>query len=109
MFWSYAAFTPVFHEKDKTKKAEMAKVQVENAKSRFLPVFNKLAEQNGGFLVGNALTWADIEVAHYTDNIESILGVQLLKDFPVLQKLRKNVYNSKGIKEWVAQRPQTKF
>ena len=100
---------PAFHEQDETKKAELVKTLSESAKQKFLTVFNRLAEQNGGYLVGNSLTWADIMVANCIYNLESILEIQLLDDLPALKKLSDTVFNAKGIKEWIAKRPVTKF
>ena len=102
------AFTPIFSEKDETKKLEMTKAAAATVTERFLKKFDALVEKNGGYLVNNSLTWADISVAHIIDQIERIMSIKLISDdMPGLKKLADNVFNAKGIKEWIAKRPQT--
>ena len=103
---------PAFQEQDPSKKAELLKNCVENGKTKFLSVFDALAngnQNNGGYLVGHSLTWADIMVANYIYFIEQAFDVQLLDGLPALQKLVETVFNAKGIKEWIAKRPVTKY
>ena len=104
---------PAFQEQDASKKAELLKNLVENGKTKFLSVFNRLANENlnnGGYLIGNSLTWADIMVVNCIEGIEKALNVQLLDgSLPALQKLRETVISAKGIKEWMAKRLVTKL
>ena len=86
----------------------MIKATIATVKERFLKRFDVLAEKNGGYLVSNNLTWADLAIAHVIDHIQRVFSVQLLDDdLPALKKFFDNVFNEKGIKEWVAKRPET--
>ena len=88
----------------------MTKAAVATVTDRFLNKFNALAEKNGGYLVTNGVTWADIVVAYQIDYIQQLFGAQLVSDdLTALKQFLDNVFNSKGIKEWIAKRPQTPF
>ena len=72
-------------------------------------MFNSLVEKNGGHVVGSSLTWADIYVAHFLDNIQIAQEVDLVGEYPALQALITTVLSTPGIKEYIASRPETKF
>ena len=100
---------PVVSEKDETKKAELMNTFIENTKKKFLTVFNSLAEKNGGYLVGSSRSWAEIYAAYSIVNIEQVCNTKVLDDFPVLKKIVDDVMNHKGVKEYIAQRPESQF
>jgi len=103
-------FFPLYVETDETKIAEVRKNGTETAKSRYLSTFNELAGQNDGkYLVGDALTWADIVVTSNLDHLKRTFGLELLDDYPHLQSLIQNVQGTPGIKEWIERRPNTKL
>ncbi|NWR78803.1 GSTA3 transferase, partial [Centropus unirufus] len=73
----------------------------ERATSRYFPVFEKVLKQHGqDFLVGNKLSWADVEL------IEAILAVEekipaVLSAFPQLQAFKRRMSNMPTIKKFL--------
>jgi len=96
-------------EQDEQKKAEMLNEATKNSKTKFLSVFNKLAEANGGFLVGNSRSWADVYAAYTIDIVEHMGKISLTDDFPALKKLINDILSEKNVKEYIANRPVTPF
>jgi len=95
---------------DPDKKAELVKNIIEVETPKDLSRFNAILENSSsGFFVGDGLTWADIVVAYNLTQLQTAFQVDLLKDYPALQKLVGKVENSPGIKEWIAKRPETQF
>jgi len=99
----------VFMESDAEKKAEgQAKLKAETFPF-FLARLTSILEKNGtGYLVGNKLSIADLNVASYLQ-IFGETFTELLKDYPIVQKHQAAVFGSKGIKEWVEKRPKTQW
>jgi glutathione S-transferase len=103
-----AAF-PALMEKDETKKAELIATLKNETFPKFLSVFNKLIEANGGFLVGKRFSYADFAVASTVDIFADHLGKNLFDNYPAFKAHFDSVFNAKGIKEWVAKRPKSQF
>ncbi|KAM8809946.1 glutathione S-transferase alpha-4-like [Eudromia elegans] len=74
---------------------------MERATHRYFPVFEKALKQHGqDFLVGNKVSWADIQL------IEAILAVEekfpaVLSGFPQLQAFKKRMSNMPAIKKFL--------
>ena len=76
--------------------------------------YDKLIKKNedagNEWLVGKKLSWADIVFAHCTSAYQDcLMKADILKDYPRLQALRTRVFEEPRIKEYVANRPLTKF
>ncbi|XP_069741322.1 glutathione S-transferase alpha-4-like [Narcine bancroftii] len=70
------------------------------AKSRYLPAFEKSINQQTGFMVGNQLTLADLQV------LETILMLEenfpsILSEFPLLQKFKVKISNVQNIQKFL--------
>ncbi|XP_054847322.1 glutathione S-transferase A4-like [Eublepharis macularius] len=82
------------------KEAQLASI-VEKAKTRYLPVYEKALKQHGqNFLVGNCLSWADIQL------LEAILTLEekkkdILAQFPQLQDFKARTSNIPNIKKFL--------
>jgi glutathione S-transferase len=100
-------FMPHFHKQDEAEKLAGFKEAGAAAKARFLSKFNEIIEENGGHLVGNSLTWADIVIVCFLEMMRGLGNGDLIDDFPAILGLMKTVTNAKGIKEWLATRPVT--
>ncbi|NXD14295.1 GSTA3 transferase, partial [Nothocercus nigrocapillus] len=74
---------------------------LERATHRYFPVFEKALKQHGqDFLVGNKLSWADVQL------IEAILAVEekfpaVLSGFPQLQAFKTRISNMPAIKKFL--------
>ncbi|KGL78902.1 Glutathione S-transferase 3, partial [Tinamus guttatus] len=74
---------------------------MERATHRYFPVFEKALKQHGqDFLVGNKLSWADVQL------IEAILAVEekfpaVLSGFPQLQAFKTRMSNMPAIKKFL--------
>jgi glutathione S-transferase len=92
---------------DETKKAEVIKKIADVDTPVHFERFNKLLERNGGqWFVGNSPSYADFVVAHFATTYAKGFGADMkLGNYPAIQKLVQNVENLKGIKEWIAKRP----
>ncbi|NWU92585.1 GSTA3 transferase, partial [Upupa epops] len=80
----------------------------ERATTRYFPVFEKVLKQHGqDFLVGNKLSWADVQL------IEAILAVEekiptVLSGFPQLQAFKVRISNVPAIKKFLQPGSQRK-
>jgi len=95
-------------------KAERRKniITVDNV--RVMNYYDKILKKNeeagNSWLVGRKISWVDIIFAHSTSSFEKCLTkTDILKDYPRLQGLRQRVLEQPGIKEYIANRPVTKF
>jgi len=103
-------WSPLWREKDEEKRKQQIAEAVISSKERFVSKFNQMVEANGGkHIVGNSLTWADIIVAHFLENLARIAKVQLVDEAPALQALIDTVRETPHIKEYIATRAETKF
>lgn len=99
----------VFMEADAEKKAEgQAKLKSETFPF-YLKRWSAILEKNGtGYLVGNKLSVADLNVASYLQIFAESIP-DLFKDYPAIQKHQAAVFNTKGIKEWIEKRPKSQW
>ena len=72
----------------------------------WLQVEARLAKKEGGWLVGNSLTWADLYLFHYITSW-AVAIPDLLKPLPNCQKLVEDVKEIPQLKDWIAIRPKT--
>ncbi|XP_065256669.1 glutathione S-transferase-like [Emys orbicularis] len=91
----------------KEKEKNLALIE-EKATTRYLPVYEKVLDDHGqDFLVGNQLTWADIQL------IEAILMAEekvstILSRFPLLQVFKARISNIPTIKKFLQPGSQRK-
>jgi len=102
-----AAFFELDPEK---KKVLMAKHQ-EEVVTYFTKVEKILDGRGGQFLVGNALTWADLNLYAYLDIMEEMSGAEavtaLLTLCPKIADLRNRVGKLPNIEKWLQNRPDS--
>lgn len=102
----------VMFEKDEEKKAEQGKNMKEVSLPKFLTFFAKTLKDNGGkYLVGSALTVADIAFFDIMDRVVSdpIFGEATWKGYSELEGLSQRVKSLPNIQKWLEKRPQTSF
>ncbi|KAI4483872.1 hypothetical protein M0802_013248 [Mischocyttarus mexicanus] len=95
-----------------TDTVEKAKKK-ENVLSTVLPFYLKkleeLARNNGGYLHGGQLSYADLFFVGISDSINNACELDITKDNPNLKSLKEKVLAIPEIKEWVKKRPKNNF
>ncbi|KAH7722555.1 Protein GST-6 [Aphelenchoides avenae] len=83
----------------------------ETLKDAFGPVYEKQLKKTGtGFIVGNKLTWADFQVAAFTEcQLKYAKAYDHLKDFPLILKHRDMVFSLPNIQVYLKNRQETPF
>ncbi|XP_045166748.2 probable glutathione S-transferase 7 [Mercenaria mercenaria] len=96
-----------FFEKDEEKKKELKKNMVDVVFPKFLGLFEKALDQNGGkYFVGDALTLADLAVLNGFDTpLKQVPN--LMDSFPKLKAHRERVMAIPKLSEYIKNRKQT--
>jgi len=97
----FNAFSKAHFSKD---EAAMKKVMTETLPTGLAQIEKRLTERGGQFLVGNALTWADIVVFNFCDFLPD---QSVLAKVPKIKNLVGRVGEIPNIKNWVEKRPKT--
>jgi glutathione S-transferase len=106
----FLLWVPSYREDDEVKKQAIYDQALGVGKERYLPKFRSVLEANGGNnLVGDSLTWADIYVAYFLDQIKRVTNVNILEDYPELQAFVNDILSTAGVKDWIEKRPETRF
>uniref|UniRef100_A0A6P7H0G5 glutathione transferase n=1 Tax=Diabrotica virgifera virgifera TaxID=50390 RepID=A0A6P7H0G5_DIAVI len=94
------------YDSDEEKKKQHLK-KLNELMAKYLPVLDEAARKNGGHLVENKLTWADIFFVTSYEDIRNILkNKDIVEDFSGLQHLKKNVLSEKNIRQYIQNRPK---
>lgn len=89
-------------------KEESYALIVTKAKTRYFPAFEKILKDHGeAFLVGNQLSWADIQLLEVILMVEE-LHAPVLSDFPLLQAFKTRISNIPTIKKFLQPGSQRK-
>ncbi|CAF3865695.1 unnamed protein product [Rotaria sp. Silwood1] len=102
-------FAPVFAEQDEEKKKTATTEFFADELPKQLRNLETLAElysDGGSFLVGNQLTWCDLEVYNMLEYILQIDGT-VLQSYPWLTKNRQEVEKQPKIASYLKNRPST--
>ncbi|GMR60659.1 hypothetical protein PMAYCL1PPCAC_30854, partial [Pristionchus mayeri] len=96
-----------FGEGDKEK---LKKKVAEPAINKFFGILEKRAKDNGsnGHLVGNSLTWIDLQVSDHIGVLELYLP-NAISAYPLVNEIRKKTTTDPKLKEWLDKRPVTPF
>merc|ERR1712018_215191 len=98
----FVSFTALVSEKDETKKAELTKKMGEVTVPNAMCNLEKILCKNGGcWMVGNDMTWADIEVTNFFMTPLEHHGEEYFGDNKKLLCLVKKVMNCPNIKAWI--------
>jgi glutathione S-transferase len=97
-----------FMEQDAAKKEIIKQEFISAIVPKYFSKIEAAKERNGGqFLVGQKLSWADILFVHFIDMMETTVDPDVIKNYPKIAELRKNVLEIPNIKAWIEKRPQT--
>ncbi|XP_029399551.1 glutathione S-transferase A4 isoform X2 [Mus pahari] len=90
------------------EKEESYALIVSRAKTRYFPVFEKILKDHGeAFLVGNQLSWADIQLLEAILMVEE-LNAPVLSDFPLLQAFKSRISSLPNVKKFLQPGSQRK-
>ena len=96
---------PWFMEKDEAKKAELLKNISENEIPKYMGILEKrCAANNGNWIYGQKVTYADISIFGGFDLVVSFLP-NLLEGRPALTKMKESVESLPNIARWLKERP----
>lgn len=94
-------------EKSPEQIEQIIETVVNPAKKTYFGVLKKLLKNNpSGYLVGNSLTWADLQVA---DNLTTLKGLKLYvpSEEPILSKFHEQIMKTPKLKDYFMNRPET--
>ena len=100
---------PWFIEKDEAKKAEVLKNISENEVPKYMGILEKrCAANNGNWIYGQKVTYADITIVGACDFVGSFLP-NLLEGQPALAKMKESVESLPNIARWLKERPKSEM
>lgn len=83
--------------------SQMKKYETETLPAGLTNIERILQSRGGQFMVGNALSWADLRLFDFCH------GLSCLDQFPGIKNLTERVSNIPNIKNWVDSRPKSKL
>ncbi|XP_049825740.1 glutathione S-transferase-like [Aethina tumida] len=93
-------------ETNPEKKMELKKKLDDEILPFYLTRIEEQIKNNGGFLVGGHLTWADLFVVAHIDSFIQKYEQDVTIGRPNLKKLKEHVLSLDNIKEYISQRPK---
>ena len=96
----------MFDEDEGRKKTMLEKYRKEIVPNILQKVEARLVKRGGQFLVGNMLTWADIQTFFFCSEL-GLTWDQGVDDYPGVSGLVRRVGDLPNIQEWVQRRPAT--
>ncbi|VDI50960.1 prostaglandin-H2 D-isomerase / glutathione transferase [Mytilus galloprovincialis] len=95
-------------EKDEAKKTDISKHLAEEVLHKFMLFIEKTLKENGGnYLVGNDLTWADLAVFDFTQEVLAVWKHEKLNFLEEFNKHHEGIKAVPKIKKWLETRPKT--
>ena len=90
-------------------QATLKKDVLEPATKKHLPFFANALKKNGsGYLIGDSVTWADLAVASFVDDLLET-APDTVDAFPELKTYKEKIFNIPNVKAWIDKRPITAF
>lgn len=105
-----AFYNFVFYEKDEKRIAELKEKFEKVTLPDILSKLESYAAKNAGasgFLVGDALSYADLAIYATVEAVDLSLKRDILANFPLLTKNKEAVAKNPRIAEWLEKRPKT--
>ncbi|XP_036147084.1 glutathione S-transferase-like [Monomorium pharaonis] len=100
-----AAFSYEKNEEAKTEKLKAAKETV----PFYLERLDAQVQENGGYFVGGALSWADFTFVGLLDYMNHMMKENIIEKYENLKQLQKTVEEVPAIKRWLEKRPPGNF
>lgn len=100
-----SAYAYETNEVAKAEKINIIKDQVPN----YLERLDAQVKKNGGYLVGGALTWADLTFVSLLEYFNFMVKSDLIENYKNLKQLEQTVNNVPAIKSYLAKRPKSNW
>ncbi|XP_053979678.1 glutathione S-transferase-like [Hylaeus volcanicus] len=98
-----------YREQDPALKAKKKVEVFENTVPFYLNKLEELTKNNGGYLHGGQLSYADLFFVAITDSLSTAYEADITKDKPHLKALKEKVLAIPSIKAYVEKRPKLPF
>ncbi|XP_076765814.1 glutathione S-transferase S4 [Xylocopa sonorina] len=98
-----------YREQDPVLKAKKKVDVMTNVIPFYLGRLEQLAKNNGGYLHGGQLSYADLFFVAIADSISTAYEAEITKDTPHLRSLKEKVLAIPNIKAWVEKRPKLEY
>ncbi|KAK9506981.1 hypothetical protein O3M35_008820 [Rhynocoris fuscipes] len=103
----HAALASQFHEENPEAKEKKKLAIIKETLPYYYNLYDEQIKKNGGYLVNNALTWADLFITALIEPIEEEMGEKISAKYPNLHKLIEKVRSIPNIKKWIEKRPKS--
>ncbi|KAG7213603.1 hypothetical protein KM043_002856 [Ampulex compressa] len=98
-----------YRETDPVIKSKKKDEVMTNVVPYYLNKFEELVKNNGGYLYGGELSYADLFFVSISDSMSTACEFDITKDKPNLKSLKEKVLALPKIKAWVEKRPKLEF
>lgn len=96
------------YETNEVAKAEKINVIKEHVPN-YLERLDAQVKKNGGYLVGGALSWADLTFVSLLEYFNFMMKSDLIENYKNLKQLEQTVHNVPAIKSYLAKRPKSNW
>ncbi|CAK9820848.1 Glutathione S-transferase [Anthophora plagiata] len=98
-----------YRETDPILKAKKKVEVMTNVIPLYLGKLEELVKNNGGYLHGGQLSYADLFFVAISDSLSTAYESDITKDKPHLKSLKEKVLAIPSIKAWIEKRPKLEF
>ncbi|XP_076174202.1 glutathione S-transferase S4 [Ptiloglossa arizonensis] len=95
-----------YYKADEVSKANMKENLFKVTIPHYMNALEELAKNNGGYLHGGKLTYADLYFVATSDALNTAYGGDITEDKPHLKALKEKILALPRIKAWVEKRPK---
>jgi glutathione S-transferase len=100
----------VKRQEDKAKKAEMSEKFYNETLPKYLRIIEqRLAKISSGYIALNGFTYADLTIFTVLDELDQSLKDKILLNYPIVEKLEKNIRRHPRIALYLSKRRETLF
>ncbi|KAF3424359.1 hypothetical protein E2986_07860 [Frieseomelitta varia] len=103
------AISSYYRETDPALKAKKKIDVMTRVYPFYLSKLEDLAKNNGGYLHGNQLSYADLFFVAISDSLNTAYESDITEDKPHLKSLKEKVLAHENIKSWIEKRPKLEF
>lgn len=75
----------------------------------YIQRLDQQVKKNGGYFVGNKLSWADLVFVAFLDYLNNMTRYNIIENAHNLKALKDKVLSEPRIKAWIAKRPKSAY